>query len=95
MKNWYIYTGVIRGNITEYLNLRHYSYEFLTPSMLKIFTRWNKIVWNRDLSIVTHEKKGMLKDRKEDGLIKGENKIETDHWAWSVKLKILNTFFPL
>jgi len=30
---------------------------------------------------MAHKKKGMLKDRKEDGLIKGENKIETDHWA--------------
>jgi hypothetical protein len=35
----------------------------------------------------------MLKDQKEDGLIKGENEIETDHWAWSVKLIIINTFF--
>jgi len=59
-----------------------------------LFTTWNKIVSHRDLSIMAHEKKGMLKDRKEDGLIKGENKIEIDHWAWSVKLTIVYTFFP-
>jgi hypothetical protein len=45
----------------------------------KLFTKWNKIVSHRDLSIMAHEKKGTLKDRKEDGLIKGENEIETNH----------------
>jgi hypothetical protein len=45
----------------------------------KLFTAWNKIVSHTDLSIMAHEKKRMLKDRKEDGLIKGENKIETGH----------------
>jgi len=42
---------------------------------------------------MTHKKKGMLKDRKEDGLIKGENKIETNHWDWLVKLTVVNAFF--
>ena len=37
MKIWHIYNGVTRGNITEYLNLRHYSYENLTPRMLESF----------------------------------------------------------
>lgn len=59
----------------------------------KLFTWWNKIVSHRDLSIMTHKKKGMLKDRKEDGLIKGENKIETNHWDWLVKLTVVNAFF--
>jgi hypothetical protein len=45
----------------------------------KLSTKWNKIVSHRDLSIMAHEKKEMLRDRKEDGLIKRENKIETDH----------------
>lgn len=42
---------------------------------------------------MAHNKKVMLKDRKEDGLIKGENKIETDHWAGLVRLTIVNMVF--
>lgn len=42
---------------------------------------------------MAHNKKVMLKDRKEDGLIKGENKIETDHWAALVRLTIVNMVF--
>jgi hypothetical protein len=28
------------------------------------------------------QKKRNVERPKEDGLIKGENEIETDHWAW-------------